>query len=283
VSTTDVHRIRIGHSPDPDDAFMYYAIAKGKVDTTGYAVEQVLEDIESLNRRALAGELEVTAISIHAYPHLADRYALMACGASMGDGYGPIVVAREAVAAGELGRKTIAIPGTLTSAYLALRLYLGGAFPFIVVPFDEILEAVAAGRADAGLIIHEGQLTYESRGFAKIVDLGVWWGARTGGLPLPLGGNAVRRDLGPEAMHALTKMYRDSIAFGLANRAEALAYAEAFGRGLDDELNDRFVGMYVNDLTLDYGERGRRAIQLFLDAGVAAGLVPPVGPVTFVS
>ena len=280
---TDVRRIRIGHSPDPDDAFMYYAIAKGKVDTSGYAVEQVLEDIESLNRRALAGELEVTAISIHAYAHLADRYALMACGASMGDGYGPIVVAREALAAGELGGKTIAIPGTLTSAYLALRLYLGDVFPFVVVPFDEILEVVAAGRADAGLIIHEGQLTYEALGLAKIVDLGVWWGAKTGGLPLPLGGNAVRRDLGPATMRALTNMYRDSIAFGLANRAEALAYAKDFGRGLDDGLNDRFVGMYVNDLTLDYGERGRRSIQLFLDEGTAAGIVPPVGPVTFVS
>ena len=280
---TDVRRIRIGHSPDPDDAFMYYAIAKGKVDTSGYAVEQVLEDIESLNRRALAGELEVTAISIHAYAHLADRYALMACGASMGDGYGPIVVAREALAADELGGKTIAIPGTLTSAYLALRLYLGDAFPFVVVPFDEILEVVAAGRADAGLIIHEGQLTYEALGLAKIVDLGVWWGAKTGGLPLPLGGNAVRRDLGPATMRTLTKMYRDSIAFGLANRGEALAYAKDFGRGLDDGLNDRFVGMYVNDLTLDYGERGRRSIQLFLDEGTAAGIVPPVGPVTFVS
>jgi len=280
---TDVRRIRIGHSPDPDDAFMYYAIAKGKVDTSGYAVEQVLEDIESLNRRALAGELEVTAISIHAYAHLADHYALMACGASMGDGYGPIVVAREAIAAGELGGKTIAIPGTLTSAYLALRLYLGDPFPFVVVPFDEILDVVAAGRADAGLIIHEGQLTYEALGLAKIVDLGVWWGARTGGLPLPLGGNAVRRDLGPDTMRALTKMYRDSIAFGLANRAEALAYAKTFGRGLDDGLNDRFVGMYVNDLTLDYGERGRRSIQRFLDEGTAAGIVPPVGPVTFVS
>ena len=280
---TDVRRIRIGHSPDPDDAFMYYAIAKGKVDTSGYAVEQVLEDIESLNRRALAGELEVTAISIHAYAHLADRYALMACGASMGDGYGPIVVAREALAAGGLGGKTIAIPGTLTSAYLALRLYLGDAFPFVVVPFDEILEVVAAGRADAGLIIHEGQLTYEALGLAKIVDLGVWWSAKTGGLPLPLGGNAVRRDLGPATMRALTNMYRDSIAFGLANRAEALAYAKDFGRGLDDGLNDRFVGMYVNDLTLDYGERGRRSIQLFLDEGTAAGIVPPVGPVTFVS
>ncbi len=280
---TDVRRVRIGHSPDPDDAFMYYAIAKGKVDTSGFAVEQVLEDIESLNRRALAGELEVTAISIHAYAHLADRYALMACGASMGDGYGPIVVAREPIAAGDLGGKTIAIPGTLTSAYLALRLYLAGEFPFVVVPFDEILDAVASGRADAGLIIHEGQLTYETLGLAKIVDLGVWWGARTGGLPLPLGGNAVRRDLGSDTMRALTKMYKDSIAFGLANRVEALAYAKDFGRGLDDRTNDRFVGMYVNDLTLDYGQRGRRSIQRFLDEGTAAGIVPPVGPVTFVS
>ena len=280
---TDIHRIRIGHSPDPDDAFMYYAIAKGKVDTAGYDVEQVLEDIESLNRRALAGELEVTAISIHAYAHLADRYALMACGASMGDGYGPIVVARESFSPGELSGKTVAIPGTLTSAYLALRLYLEGEFPFIVVPFDEIIEAVAAGRADAGLIIHEGQLTYKERNLVKLVDLGVWWGTRTGGLPLPLGGNAVRRDLGSNTMLALTKMYKDSIAFGLSHRAEALAYAKGFGRGLDDELNERFVGMYVNELTLDYGERGRRSIQLFLDAGTAAGLVPPVGPVTFVS
>ena len=283
MSLTGLRRIRIGHSPDPDDAFMYYAIAKGKVGTAGYAVHQVLEDIESLNRRALKGELEVTAISIHAYAHLADRYALMACGASMGDGYGPIVVARTAFAPGELAGKTIAIPGTLNSAYLALRLYLGVAFPYVVVPFDRILDAVAEGKADAGLIIHEGQLTYAARNLTKLVDLGVWWGDETGGLPLPLGGNAVRRDLGPDTMRALTKMYKDSIAFGLANRAEALDYAKGFGRGLDDGLNDRFVGMYVNEMTLDYGERGRRSIQRFLDAGTAAGLVPPVGPVTFVS
>jgi 5,8-dihydroxy-2-naphthoate synthase len=283
VGSSEVRRVRIGHSPDPDDAFMYYAIAKGKVDTGGYAVVQVLEDIESLNRRALAGELEVTAISIHAYAHLAGRYALMACGASMGDGYGPIVVARAPFAPRELARKTIAIPGTLTSAFLALRLYLGDEFPFVVVRFDEILDAVAAGRADAGLIIHEGQLTYAGRGLVKIVDLGAWWGDRTGGLPLPLGGNAVRKDLGADAMRALTKMYRDSIAFGLEHRAEALGYAMAFGRGLDDRLNDRFVGMYVNDLTLDYGERGRRSIQRFLDEGTAAGIVPPTGSVTFVS
>jgi 1,4-dihydroxy-6-naphthoate synthase len=262
---------------------MYYAIAKGRVDTAGFTVVQVLEDIESLNRRALAGELEVTAISIHAYAHLADRYALMACGASMGDGYGPIVVAREPFSPGELSRKTIAIPGTLTSAYLALRLYVGGPFPFVVVPFDEILDAVASGLADAGLIIHEGQLTYAAHGLSKIADLGVFWGEKTGGLPLPLGGNAVRRDLGADAMRALTKMYRDSIAFALSHRAEALAYAKDFGRGLDDGLNDRFVGMYVNDWTLDYGDRGRRSIQLFLDEGIAAGIVPPVGPVSFIA
>jgi 1,4-dihydroxy-6-naphthoate synthase len=253
------------------------------VDTGGYTVELVLEDIESLNRRALAGELEVTAVSIHAYAHLADRYALMSCGASMGDGYGPIVVASQPFAPADLVRKTVAIPGTLTSAYLALRLYLGAPFPFVVVPFDEIPDAVASGRADAGLIIHEGQLTFADFGLVRLLDLGIWWGAKTGGLPLPLGGNAVRRDVGQGAMHALTKMYRDSIAFGLANRAEALASAKDFGRGLDNETNDRFVGMYVNDLTLDYGERGRRSIQLFLDAGIAAGIVPPVGPVTFVA
>jgi 1,4-dihydroxy-6-naphthoate synthase len=262
---------------------MYYAIATGKVSAAGFAVEQVLEDIESLNRRALAGELEVTAISIHAYAHLADRYALMACGASMGDGYGPILVARRSLDVTELNRTKIAIPGTMTSAYLALRLFVGESFPFVVVPFDEILDAVLSGSADAGLIIHEGQLTYAERGLVKLVDLGVWWGDRTGGLPLPLGGNAVRRDLGPEAIGALTRMYRDSIAFGLANRAEALAYAKDFGRGLDDNLNDRFVGMYVNDLTLDYGERGRRSIQRFLDEGTAAGIVPATAPVTFVS
>jgi 1,4-dihydroxy-6-naphthoate synthase len=283
VSITRTRRVRIGHSPDPDDAFMYYAIAKGKVDTTGYAVEQVLEDIESLNRRALQGELEVTALSIHAYAHLADRYALMPCGASMGDGYGPIVVAREAISPAELSRKTIAIPGTLTSAYMALRLYLGGDFPFVVVPFDRILDEVQAGRADAGLVIHEGQLTYGAAGLKKILDLGVWWGAENDGLPLPLGGNAVRKDLGLATMRALTAMYKDSIAFGLAHRAEALAYAKDFGRGLDDGLNDRFVGMYVNDLTLDYGERGRRSIQLFLDRGAEAGIIPKVGRVDFVA
>jgi 5,8-dihydroxy-2-naphthoate synthase len=277
LTVTPGPRIRIGHSPDPDDAFMYYAIASGKVDTRGYAVEQVMEDIESLNRRALTGQLEVTALSIHALARLARTYALMPCGASMGDGYGPIVVAREPFSPAELPGKRIAIPGTMTSAYLALRLFVGGEFPYVVVPFDRILDEVAGGRADAGLIIHEGQLTYAREGLSSIVDLGVWWGERTGGLPLPLGGNAVRKDLGPEAMRDLTAIYKDSIAYALTHRAEALAYAKGFGRGLDDALNDRFVGMYVNELTLDYGDRGRRSIERFLDEGARAGIVPTVG------
>jgi len=274
--TTSTSPVRIGHSPDPDDAFMYYAIAKGLVDTGSRPVEQVLEDIESLNRRALAGELEVTAVSIHAYAHLADRYALMPCGASMGDGYGPIVVARTSFPCERLRSRTIAIPGTLTSAYLALRLFLQSEVDFRIVPFDRILDEVAEGRVDAGLVIHEGQLTFGRMGLHKIADLGLWWREHTGGLPLPLGGNAVRKDLGADTMRGLTRMYRDSIAYALSHRAEALAYAKGFGRGLDDPTNDRFVGMYVNEMTLDYGDRGRRAIARFLQEGAAAGIVPRV-------
>jgi 1,4-dihydroxy-6-naphthoate synthase len=280
--STSVRVARVGHSPDPDDAFMFYGIAAGKVDTRGFRIEQVLEDIESLNRRALARELEVSAVSIHAYAHLSRDYALMACGASMGDGYGPMVVAREAMAPGALAGRTIAVPGTLTSAFLALRLFLGRDFPHRVVPFDRILDVVAEGGADAGLVIHEGQLTYGRQGLHRILDLGVWWGERTGGLPLPLGGNAVRRDLGPTAMGDLTAVLRDSIEYGLTHREEALAYALDFGRGLDGALADRFVGMYVNDLTRDYGERGRRAIRRFLREGHEAGVVPDPGEVEFV-
>jgi 1,4-dihydroxy-6-naphthoate synthase len=272
----------VGHSPDPDDAFMFYGIAAGKVDTEDFEIEQVLEDIESLNRRAMAGELEVSAVSIHAYAHLADRYALMSCGASMGDGYGPCLVSREPLAAGDLARATIAVPGTLTSAFLALELFLGREFEHRVVPFDRILDAVQAGEADAGLIIHEGQLTYRSLGLHLVVDLGVWWGERTDGLPLPLGGNVVRRDLGDDAMRRLTAVLRRSIDYGLDHREEALRYAIDFGRGLDGELNDRFVGMYVNDLTRDYGERGRRAIERFLEEGQAAGRVPRLARLEFV-
>ena len=280
---TPVRTARIGHSPDPDDAFMFFGIASGRVDTGSFRIEQVLEDIESLNRRALRQELEVSAVSIHAYAHLADAYALMPCGASMGEGYGPLVVAREPLTREALASATIAIPGTLTSAFLALRLYLGRDFEHRVVPFDRILDVVAEGGADAGLVIHEGQLTYARQGLHRIVDLGVWWGELTGGLPLPLGGNAVRRDLGLPAMRELTRILRDSIDYGLTHREEALAYALDFGRGLDGALADRFVGMYVNDLTRDYGERGREAIRRFLREGAEAGMVPPLAQLEFVA
>ena len=280
---TPVRTARIGHSPDPDDAFMFFGIASGRVDTGSFRIEQVLEDIEGLNRRALRQELEVSAVSIHAYAHLADAYALMPCGASMGDGYGPLVVAREPLTREALASATIAVPGTLTSAFLALRLCLGRDFEHRIVPFDRILDVVAEGGADAGLVIHEGQLTYARQGLHRIVDLGIWWGERTGGLPLPLGGNAVRRDLGLPAMRELTRILRDSIDYGLTHREEALAYALDFGRGLDGTLADRFVGMYVNDLTRDYGERGREAIRRFLREGAEAGVVPPLAQLEFVA
>jgi len=275
VSDSLTRRVRVGHSPDPDDAFMFYGIAAGKVDCAGFEIEQVLEDIETLNRRAVAGELEVSAVSIHAYSHLADRYALMPCGASMGDGYGPCVVAKQAIAADRLAEKTIAVPGKLTSAFMALRLFLGREFAHEVIPFDQILEAVDSGRVDAGLIIHEGQLTYAGLGLELIVDLGVWWAETHEGLPLPLGGNVVRKDLGSQ-MASLTRVIKDSIEYGLDHREEALDYAMDFGRGLDRSLADRFVGMYVNSLTREYGDRGRRAIEQFLAEGRAIGMVPDI-------
>jgi 1,4-dihydroxy-6-naphthoate synthase len=275
-------RVRVGHSPDPDDAFMFYGIAAGKVDTRGFEIAQVLEEIEALNRRALRGELEVSAVSVHAYAHLAGRYALMSCGASMGDGYGPCIVAATPLTAAELRSRTIAVPGTLTSAFLCLQLFLGGAVDSVVVPFDRILDSVLEGRAEAGLIIHEGQLTYRSHGLHLVADLGVWWKERTGGLPLPLGANVVRRDLGEVAMRSLSRVLRESIDYGLEHRPEALAYALDYGRGLDAGLADRFVGMYVNDLTRDYGDRGRLAIERFLGEGAAAGLVPRLPAVEFV-
>ena len=273
MSDPAARRVSVGHSPDPDDAFMFYGIAAGKVDTAGFEIQQVLEDIETLNRRALEGQLEVSAVSIHAYSHLSERYALMPCGASMGDGYGPCVVARSPLKPGDLSDKTIAVPGKLTSAFLALRLFLGHDFKHEVVPFDKILDAVESGRVDAGLIIHEGQLTYGGLGLHLVVDLGVWWSETRDGLPLPLGGNVVRKDLGP-LVPTLTRVIQDSIEYGLDHRKEALDYAMDFGRGLDRSLADRFVGMYVNDLTRDYGDRGRRAIERFLAEGSAAGLIP---------
>lgn len=271
--------IRIGHSPDPDDAFMFYGLASGKVPTGAYAVEQVLNDIESLNRLALLGEIEVTAVSIHAYAYLAHRYLLLPCGASMGDGYGPILVTRAPATMDDLKRMTIAVPGRLTSASLALRLALGEV-RMEVMPFDRILEAVGRGEAEAGLLIHEGQLTYARAGVHKALDLGEWWQRQTG-LPLPLGGNAIRRDLGPRAIAEIGAFFRNSIAFGLAHRPEALTYALGFGRGIGGPLADRFVGMYVNDFTLDYGPIGRRAIDEFLSRAHRAGAIPQRAAVEF--
>lgn len=265
--------IRVGHSPDPDDAFMFYGLASGRVATPGFAVEQALHDIETLNRMALEGTIEVTAVSIHAYAYLADRYLLLSCGASMGDGYGPIVVTRRPASVDDVKGMTIAIPGRLTSAALALRLWLGEVRT-TVLPFDQILPAVADGRQEAGLLIHEGQLTYRDSGVHKVIDLGAWWKDETNGLPLPLGGNAIRRDLGPQTIAQVGGFLRRSIELGLQERQGALTYAMDFGRGLGRSLTDRFVGMYVNEYTLDYGDQGRRAIELFLGRGHEAGLIP---------
>jgi 1,4-dihydroxy-6-naphthoate synthase len=272
-------RITVAHSPDSDDAFMFFGLASGNVDTGGIVVDQVLSDIETLNRAAFDGRYEVTAVSFHAYAHLLDKYALLPHGASMGDRYGPIVVAREGGPTEVKGRR-IAIPGTLTTAYLTLRIYEPD-FDFIVVPFDEIGQAVADGRAEAGLLIHEGQLTYQDEGFRKIVDLGEWWAGRTGGLPLPLGGNIIRRDLGPELIAKVSKLLHDSIAYALSHRAEAVEYALQFGRGLDRARTDTFVGMYVNDLTLSYGERGRQGLERLMNDAFDKGLIPHRVPVEF--
>ncbi|HKB20074.1 MAG TPA: MqnA/MqnD/SBP family protein [Gaiellaceae bacterium] len=261
--------IRLGHSPDPDDAFMFWGLASGEVDPRGFEFEHVLRDIQTLNEWALEGRLEVTAISLHAYPHVQDRYVLLPHGASMGSGYGPIVVAREDLAESGLRRVEIAVPGRMTTAFLTLRLRLGE-FRWREVPFDRIMDEVLSGQADAGLLIHEGQLTYGAAGLHKVVDLGEWWLEETG-LPLPLGANVARRDLGPETLRALSDVLAESIRTGLENREPALEYALQFGRGLDDELADRFVGMYVNELTEDYGEEGRRAVRELLRRGEEIG------------
>jgi 1,4-dihydroxy-6-naphthoate synthase len=265
-------KIRIAHSPDSDDAFMFYGLASGLVDARGFALEHVLADIETLNRAAFAGTYEITAVSFHAYARLTDRYLLLPHGASMGDKYGPIVVAKENGPAGLNGVR-VAVPGELTTAFLALRLFQRDV-DYVVMPFDQIQEAVHSGEVAAGLLIHEGQITYAEEGLKKIVDLGEWWSDRTGGLPLPLGGNVIRRDLGRETIATLSKLLRDSIAYGLDHRDEALAHAMQYGRGLDRAHTDRFVGMYVNDLTLDYGERGREAVERLLADAHAAGILP---------
>lgn len=283
----------LGHSPDPDDAFMFYALAAGKIDTHGYKFEHILQDIETLNQRAERGELHISAISIGAVGYVLDKYALLPNGASMGDGYGPMVIVNagtelpEAVRAGEqeavgewLRTRRIAIPGLKTSAFLSLRLF-APEVNFEVVPFDEIFDAVRSGKTDAGLIIHEGQVTYERDGFVKLVDLGEWWKNKTG-LPLPLGGNIVRKDLDPELRKELSGIMRASIDYGLDHRAAAVKHSMPLARGLDEALADKFIGMYVNDYTRDYGDVGRRAIHEFLAMASEQGLIPAPVSLEFV-
>ena len=272
--------IHVAHSPDSDDAFMFYALAAGKIDTDGLTYVHELQDIETLNRRALRGELEVTAVSIHAYAYLSERYALLPHGASMGDRYGPRLVARAPMSRHDVAGKRIAIPGTLTSAYLALRLFEPDFEP-VVTPFDQIEEAVLAGDVELGLLIHEGQLTYLDRGLHLIHDLGEWWFGETG-LPLPLGGNVVRKDLGEELTRKISRHLHDSIAYGLEHRGAALDHSMQFARGLERSKADTFVGMYVNDWTLDYGDRGRRAVRTFLERGVQSGIITRGVEVEFV-
>jgi 1,4-dihydroxy-6-naphthoate synthase len=278
IVTATKQLIRVGHSPDPDDAFMFYALARNRIDTGDYEFQHELVDIETLNRRAFNATLELTAVSIHAYAFLRDKYILCTCGASMGDGYGPMVVAPSAMGLDELRRRTIAIPGKLTSAYLALRLCLGNDFQCVEVPFDQIIPAMLAGEyesraVDAGLIIHEGQLTYGDQNLKLIVDLGRWWLDKTD-LPLPLGANAVRKNLGTATICDIQRLLKESIEYGLGNRPDALRYAQRFGRDLDARQADEFVGMYVNDWTLDFGPRGRQAVTEFLAQGYSAGLLP---------
>ncbi len=274
-------RIRLGHSPDPDDAFMFWALTTDLVDTRGHEFEQVLADIQTLNQWARAARLEVTALSLAAYPFVQEDYALLPHGASIGSGYGPVVVARTSLSRAELSELEIVVPGALTTSFLALRLVLDG-FRYRELPFDEIPEEVATGRADAGLLIHEGQLTFESYGLVKVLDLGEWWLLETG-LPLPLGVNVARRDLGPDVLHEVSEVLRDAIQCGLDHRAEALEYALQFGRGIDAAVADRFVSMYVNELTQDYGDEGRKAVIELLRRGEAMGAFPSPVQIDFIT
>lgn len=278
--------IRVGHSPDPDDAFMFHALANDKIATGDLRFTHELQDIETLNRRAMNGELEVSAVSIHAYSHLLDKYALLPSGCSMGDKYGPMVVAKKPFGMTDLPNVTIAVPGTLTTAFLTLRLLFNDIAPgkqvrYEVMPFDHILDAVESGKYDAGLIIHEGQLTFQNQGLRLVVDLGVWWQDKTG-LPLPLGGNVVRKDLGAATMSEISRLLKLSIQYGLEHRREALDYALKYARDMDVTLADKFVGMYVNDWTLDYGDRGRAAVRKLLDEAHKAGVIEKPVAVEFV-
>jgi 1,4-dihydroxy-6-naphthoate synthase len=277
--------LTLGHSPDPDDAFMFYALAKGLIPTHGFRFEHILQDIQTLNERATRGELDITAVSIHAYAHVSDKYALLPSGASMGDGYGPMLVAKQKFSKAEIAKKKIAVPGTMTSAFLALQLWLDPVktpnselrtpnFNFVVIPFDQIFQAIRSGVADVGLIIHEGQLTYQKEGLVVCEDLGVWWNRQNDGLPLPLGGNVIHKRFDLAARRKISDVLTASIQFSLDHRAEAVAHALQFARDMGRDLADKFVGMYVNHWTLDYGERGREAIRRFLDQAFERGLVP---------
>ena len=277
--------LTLGHSPDPDDAFMFYALAKELIPTHGFRFEHILQDIQTLNERATRGELDISAISIHAYAHVCDQYALLPSGASMGDGYGPMLVAKQRLSRDEIAAKTIAVPGTMTSAFLALQLWLGRPakeFRHVVVPFDEIFAAVRSGQADVGLIIHEGQLTFQNEGLVCCEDLGVWWGRENDGLPLPLGGNVIHKRFAPEARRTISDILTASIRYSLEHRPEAVQHALQFARDMGRDLADKFVGMYVNDWTLDYGERGRESIRRFLGRGFDAGLIPKAPELEFV-
>jgi 1,4-dihydroxy-6-naphthoate synthase len=290
MTATVSETFTLGHSPDPDDAFMFYAMAANKIDLRGYRFKHQLEDIQKLNERAMRGELHISAVSIHAYAYVSDKYLLLPCGASMGDGYGPLLIEKKPNAERRISNEDkrerlrnclIAVPGTMTSAFLALKLYLGN-FNYIVVPFDRIFEAVRSGRADAGLIIHEGQLTYARSGFAKLIDLGEWWKDRTG-LPLPLGANVLRRDIPLEIQSELSAILRESIEFGLAHRAEAVRHSMPYARDMDSELTSKFIGMYVNEFTRDYGEVGREAIRRFLGEAHERGYVDRRVSIDFVT
>ena len=277
--------LTLGHSPDPDDAFMFYALAKELIPAHGYRFEHILQDIQTLNERATRGELDISAVSIHAYAHVSDRYALLPSGASMGDGYGPMLVAKRSLTREAIATKRIAVPGTMTSAFLALQLYLGKPareFEHVIVPFDQIFEAVQNGAADVGLIIHEGQLTFEQHGFQLCEDLGAWWGRENDGLPLPLGGNVIHKRIPPAERKVISDLLTASIRYSLEHRPEAVAHSLRWARGMGMDLADKFVGMYVNHWTLDYGERGRKAIRRFLGKAAEQGLIPKQPDLEFV-
>ena len=272
-------KLTLGHSPDADDAFMFYAMAKNLVNLRGHEFTHILQDIETLNRRCQANELDISAVSFHAYTRIADQYALLPCGASFGDGYGPCLVAKKKIDRETMKTMRIGIPGLLTSAYLTLQLYLGlphGSFQAVNLPFDKIQEEILAGRVDAGLIIHEGQLTYSEEGFTLCEDLGVWWAKDTGGLPLPLGGNVVRRDLGPEVIASVTDTLRESVRYALNHRQAGVRHALPLSRGMDEKRTDQFIGMYANDLTLDFGDRGRAGLKEFFGRAHKSGLIPKI-------